>query len=119
MLGDDVVELSLGAAHACARLGDGQTLRCWGDANFGRLGYGIQPEQDIGDDELPSAMVPVALPAAPLRAIALGDAISCARVGDGEIVCWGGNTSGQNGQPGVPFIGDDETPADVGTIVIE
>ncbi|MFO0636858.1 MAG: hypothetical protein U0168_28850 [Nannocystaceae bacterium] len=118
-LGDDVVALAVGAGHVCAQLGDGQDLRCWGDANFGRLGYGIQPEQDIGDDELPSSMAPVALPEPPLRAIALGDAHSCARVGDGAIVCWGGNTSGQNGQPGVPFIGDDETPADVGTIVIE
>ncbi|MBC8074072.1 MAG: hypothetical protein IAG13_37475 [Deltaproteobacteria bacterium] len=43
-------------AHACAILSDG-TIRCWGDARGGALGYG--DTEDIGDDETPAELPPV------------------------------------------------------------
>lgn len=58
--------VSAGGTHTCARLADA-TLRCWGEAGFGRLGYGN--DSDIGDDETPAAAGPVNLKA-PVVAIA-------------------------------------------------
>src|ERR1700733_12404585 len=42
---EGVVELSMGQAHACARLAAG-TLRCWGWNNMGQVGDGTTHDRD-------------------------------------------------------------------------
>ena len=56
--GRAALAVQAGQAHTCARLDDG-SVRCWGDAGAGRLGY--CDSDDIGDDELPGAVLPVDL----------------------------------------------------------
>ncbi len=55
-VGGPVASVSIGGDHACAILTDG-TLRCWGDNEYGQLGYGHT--NDIGDDETPASAGPV------------------------------------------------------------
>ena len=55
-LGGPIVHLSMGAAHSCAILENGE-VRCWGLGNGGRLGYGNT--DNIGDDEPPGSGGPV------------------------------------------------------------
>ena len=57
-LGAPVVALYVGSYHNCAIL-DGDVLRCWGLNKYGQLGLGHK--DDIGDDEVPSAVPPVAV----------------------------------------------------------
>ncbi len=55
-LGGTAAAISAGDSHTCARLDD-TSLRCWGEGDFGRLGYGNQ--NDVGDNETPAAAGPV------------------------------------------------------------
>ena len=87
--------------HACALLTDG-TVSCWGDDSYGQLGAG-KTTPDAG------SATPVAVQGLPgaASAICVGDAFSCAIVGNDEnaaVWCWGDNTYGQlgNGDPTVP-----------------
>ena len=57
-VGDTVTKLSTGYWHSCAILSSGR-VTCWGLGAGGRLGYGH--EQNIGDDESPSAVGPIDL----------------------------------------------------------
>ena len=56
--GRHALAVSLGARHTCARLDDA-SVRCWGFAGNGRLGY--CSVENIGDDETPGSAGPVAL----------------------------------------------------------
>ena len=51
-VGGTVVQVSAAERHTCVVL-EGGTVRCWGDAGGGKLGYGN--ENDIGDDETPAS----------------------------------------------------------------
>lgn len=116
-LGGDVVDLAIGGGHGCALL-EGGDLRCWGDANFGRLGYG-NASNDVGDDELPDSQTPLALAVDVVHDIDVGNSFSCARVDDGAVMCWGANNAGQIAQPGVEYLGDNETLGALSPIVLE
>jgi alpha-tubulin suppressor-like RCC1 family protein len=85
-LGDDVVEVKSGGGPACARKRDG-TVWCWGRPDFGNVGVPIPPSTSGG-------LSPVAPPTrvdAISRAveIAVSDSMSCARLEDGTVSCWG------------------------------
>ena len=54
--GRTAVSISAGFDHTCAVLDNG-TVRCWGEGNDGRLGYG--DTTDIGDNEAPGSVGPV------------------------------------------------------------
>ena len=56
-VGGAALQISCGSAHTCALLAD-DSIRCWGSGAFGRLGYG--DTADIGDNEPPSSIPPVA-----------------------------------------------------------
>lgn len=104
-----------GSFHGCALLVDG-SVRCWGAAGSGRLGVpGVTTP--IGDDEPASAAAAVDV-GGPVAALTTGAEHTCARLVDGSVRCWGSNTSGQLGlgQPG--DVGDDETPASVGPVLV-
>ncbi|PRQ04476.1 Regulator of chromosome condensation (RCC1) repeat protein [Enhygromyxa salina] len=87
-----VVELELGSQHSCAILEDGG-LRCWGLNGRGQLGNGTT--NNIGDDESIENLAPVSVP--PVIEVKAGRRHTCARVGNGELRCWGANDHGQLG----------------------
>src|SRR5262249_40432091 len=87
-----VLDLELGGFHTCAILADGG-LRCWGLDDRGQLGYGVQT--NYGDDEPLAGLPPVSVP--PVISVDLGERHTCARVGSGDIRCWGANDYGQLG----------------------
>ena len=112
--GRTAVAISAGAEHTCALLDDG-TARCWGFGGNGRLGYANTAT--IGDDETPGSVAPVDLGTGRTAvAISTGGDITCARLDDGGVRCWGRGTSGRLGSCSADSIGDDESPGSVGPI---
>jgi alpha-tubulin suppressor-like RCC1 family protein len=111
-VGGDVVGVSANFGHTCAVL-DGGSVRCWG-ANFsGQLGYGHT--ETIGDDEAPAAAAHVDV-GDTVEAIACGVQHTCAVLTGGAVKCWGLGGYGGLGYADDESIGDDETPASVGTV---
>jgi alpha-tubulin suppressor-like RCC1 family protein len=90
-------------------------VRCWGRGDNGRLGYGN--EANIGDNENPSSAGDVAIGSTVGEIIAAQDH-TCAKTDSGSIYCWGEGTYGKLGYGNVNSIGDDETPASAGSVVI-
>ncbi len=107
--------ISAGEAHTCAVLDDG-SVRCWGYAGDGRLGY-LNTNNDIGDDETPASAGPVGLgPGRTAKAISAGGSHTCAVLDDGTVRCWGFGGNGRLGYANTDSIGDDETPGSVGPV---
>ncbi len=111
-LGGTAVQVATGYLHTCARLDDG-AVRCWGDGEYGQLGHGSQ--QDIGDDETPSTVDPIALDGIAIDLVA-GYYHSCALLEGGDVRCWGAGNDGQLGLGNTSTIGDDELPTAVGLV---
>lgn len=111
-VGGQVVEVATGFSHTCARLQNG-SVRCWGEANNGQLGYGNANR--IGDNEDPSAVGPVAL-GAPAVQIAAGWLHNCALLDTDQIKCWGRGNEGRLGYGNVAWVGLVNTPAAVGFV---
>lgn len=113
-IGGPVVQLALGDAHTCARLESGE-VRCWGEGDNGRLGYGTTT--DIGDGEDPSLAGSIDIGGA-ADDLAVGTQHTCVVVG-GAVRCWGRNNQGQLGIGSTEDIGDNgpiilESPVDLG-----
>ncbi|MEO8875045.1 MAG: hypothetical protein ABI461_05615 [Polyangiaceae bacterium] len=75
-----VTQLDCGDFHNCARMGDG-SVACWGRNRDGELGDG----GGSGDSSRPrkvEGLVGVA-------EVAVGSNFSCARLGTGNVMCWG------------------------------
>ncbi len=116
-----VKSLALGGLHTCAVLEAG-TVRCFGDATSGQLGYG--DVIDIGDDESASAAAELDLGASATSVVA-GMLHSCALDPAGAVRCWGRgeppNASapggwGQLGYGNRENIGDNEVPSSAGNV---
>ncbi|GAA4720966.1 hypothetical protein Prum_013370 [Phytohabitans rumicis] len=106
--------IAAGGRHTCV-ITDRDKVMCWGNGNSGELGYG--DTDDIGDGETPADAGTVDLGAGrDARSIAAGGQHVCALMDNGNIFCWGDNSSGQLGYPGVDAVGDNETPFSVGTV---
>lgn len=106
--------LTVGDTHACAIL-DNNTVRCWGNGAFGRLGYGNQ--NNVGDNEIPGSVGPVNLGAGrTATAIAAGQDHTCAILDTGVVRCWGSGFYGKLGYGNENHVGDNETPAAAGTV---
>jgi hypothetical protein len=89
-LPENLTALSAGATHTCASTAAGEAW-CWGSNTSGELGDG-----QAGVDRS-SGPVRVQGLTGPVRAIAAGGGHTCARVGDGEVTCWGSNVTGALG----------------------
>ena len=113
-VGEEIKEIALGDSHSCALLRSGN-VRCWGNGNEGRLGYGNT--NDIGDDETPASAGNVDL-GGEVKQIAAGYAHTCALLTNGNVHCWGWGEYGRLGYGNTDDIGDDETPASVGNVNI-
>ncbi|QIZ77653.1 DUF7151 family protein [Ferrimonas lipolytica] len=102
-----VKQIASGYNYNCAILSD-DSLRCWGDGAFFKLGY--QHTDDIGDDvgemgaNLPAINLGTDL--TPLQ-IYSGYGTNCVIFDDGSLKCWGNNRDGQAGLGrGDSFVGD-------------
>jgi len=105
--------ITAGFVHTCALLADG-TVTCWGNGQFGRLGYGNTTSIGFNNSpaENPFNGGRVALPGGlTATAITAGGSHTCALLADGTVTCWGYNSLGQLGYGNTNAIGDDETPA--------
>lgn len=113
-VGGPVARIRAGVRHTCALLASG-SLRCWGGAYWGTLGYGNL--ENIGDDETPASAgdVPVGGTVAVLGG---GLFNTCVVLASGGLRCWGRNWSGQLGYGHTNDIGDDETPASAGDVPV-
>lgn len=84
-----VEKISLGGMHACAVLTDGG-LKCWGRNDKGQLGLGDTLNRGGNPDEMGDALAFVDLgEGVTVWSVALGEAHTCAIVGDGDVKCWG------------------------------
>jgi alpha-tubulin suppressor-like RCC1 family protein len=119
-LGGAATKVAAGLWHTCALMATGK-VRCWGNNEYGQLGYGINTGSyaSIGDDEAPFAAGDVDLGAGvTAKDITAGGRFTCALLTDGDVKCWGNNPFHELGYGYNPTIqiGDDETPASVGTL---
>ncbi|HLT39572.1 MAG TPA: DUF4215 domain-containing protein [Enhygromyxa sp.] len=114
-LGGPATRVSSRSWHSCALMVGGG-LRCWGESYWGVLGYGN--DEIIGDDESPASAGDVDVGPGSVVDIFTGDYSTCVILQGGELVCWG--YYGALSYPHYPSdIGDDETPADVGPVIID
>ena len=137
---DTAKAVSAGNAHTCAILTD-DTLRCWGFAGAGRLGYGEQACLPIGgggvcpvdvgrgcwqinnvctqDPAAPSTynMGPVNIGAGrTAKAVAAGQFHTCVVMDDNNVRCWGTGGSGRLGYGNENTVGDAQPPASAGPV---
>jgi alpha-tubulin suppressor-like RCC1 family protein len=82
----DVVQISAGEYHACARTRDG-AVKCWGNAENGQL----------GSDAQRVFATPRTIADVDAIAIACGGNHVCAVAKTGKLLCWGRNTEGEIG----------------------
>ena len=113
-LGGQAVQLAAGGAHTCALL-DGGAVRCWGLNQVGQLGHGTTDATT--PKRLPSVAGDVRVGGRVVQVVA-GKQHTCARLDSGRVRCWGDNTLGQLGYPGVRSVGDQKLPADVGDVAV-
>lgn len=107
-------QVALGGIHSCAIVQDG-SVRCWGGNVYGHLGQGNTAR--VGDDETPAAVPPVDIgPGRRAVAVAAGADHTCVIRDDGQVMCWGYGFSGALGYGITGVIGDNETPASIGTV---
>ncbi|HEU4405381.1 MAG TPA: hypothetical protein VFS43_08845 [Polyangiaceae bacterium] len=104
-----IKQIAAGANATCALLNSGE-LRCWGGGP--ELGYG-RP-LNVGDDETPASVEPVAAGGV-VTAVSTGGP-TCAVFAGGGVRCWGGNANGELGYGNASAVGDDEPPSLVGTL---
>ncbi len=103
--GDGMVEIALGADHACARDAAG-AIACWGSNVNGALGDGTT-------DDASAPIAVAGLP--PVTRLAAGELHTCA-IADGIVWCWGG---GDHGQLGDGDRHDRGTPAPIAGLTDE
>ena len=125
--GHTVHALAAGPYHTCAILDDA-TVRCWGYGFFGALGYGSTtnsidagsaPPVDLGAGRTATAITAGGAPSGAGGPGSGGGMHTCVILGTvdpGHVECWGDNTDGALGYPGVAAVGTSTQPVDVGPV---
>lgn len=98
------------SAPPCAVLAGG-LVRCWGNNSLYQLGLGTMSSANLGDNEHPDSVPPIALGGTAVMA-STGTIHSCALLTTKQIKCWGNGTHGQLGLGISQNIGYDDVPAD-------
>ena len=115
---DGLKRIVAGNAHTCVLTGQGR-VRCWGDNQFGQLGYGNAI--DVGDvpARLPAAAGDVPLPVSdPVLQLVAGHNHTCVLLQSGLIYCWGRNNFGQLGYNRTDNLGDGEAVTSFGYVTV-
>ncbi len=87
-----LVEGSLGSSHSCT-LDSAGRVKCWGNAETGRLGLGDLESRGDEPGEM-GENLPVVELGQRVRHVAAGASHTCAILEDLTVKCWGDNTSG-------------------------
>jgi alpha-tubulin suppressor-like RCC1 family protein len=107
-LGTARTALAVAAAnhHTCAVLNNSD-VKCWGANDSGQLGLGDVASRGDQAGEMGDALPRVELGTGKLaKAVAPGNAHSCALLTTNEVKCWGSNSVGQLGQGNTLNRGD-------------
>ena len=116
--GDEAVWVSAGDTHTCAVI-DGGDVKCWGDQQWGELGYGLDLDSLPGADlSLPSTS-PFVNVGDPVAEILAGSAYTCALTEQKSLRCWGWGSGGTLGVDVIDpsgTIGLNDVPADYAPI---
>ncbi len=107
-----------GDAHTCVLTGQNR-VRCWGDNQYGQLGYGNT--LDVGDaaTRLPYLIGDVPLPELdPVQQLVAGANHTCALLQSGLLYCWGRNQAGQLGYNRTDNLGDGEAVTSFGFVTL-
>ncbi len=114
-VGGAITQIVAGGEHTCALLTT-EDVRCWGQNEFGQLGYGNT--EIIGNNEVPSS-VPVVNVGGTVTRLVAGQEHTCALLTTGDVRCWGAGFNGRLGYGGGHIrIGDDEAPAFAGDVPV-
>ena len=90
-------DISAGMYHTCALL-DNNTVKCWGLAANGQLGYGNTTNQGTTGSQMGDALGSVDLGTGRTAVqIVVGSYHSCAILDNASLKCWGYNANGQLG----------------------
>jgi alpha-tubulin suppressor-like RCC1 family protein len=89
--GPCVKQIVAGRNHFCARMAGG-TVHCWGNDELGNLGRGMPKKEHDGGAEW---KIPPVADVTGATQISAGADTTCARLDDGSIRCWGGNSSAE------------------------
>ncbi len=89
--------LTCGPNSCCAAASRTSEVRCWGSNDQGILGVGLNPNDNIGDEqgEMPPSIVETSV-VSDIDALAMNSS-TCWVSPLGELYCWGGNSAGQLG----------------------
>lgn len=132
-VGGGVIQVSAGFDHTCALL-DGGQVKCWGEGEFGKLGYGNT--ESIGDNETPGTVGVVSVLSQEeaadweIDSIDVGSDHTCALIRSRtasevwydfgeygyETKCWGRGEWGALGRANTENVGDVLLPSSVGFI---
>lgn len=114
--------VSAGGYSACALL-DNDTVKCWGQNNYGQLGQGHKYARGDWQGEMGDIVPAVDLGTGrTAKSVTVGEYFACALLDNNSVKCWGVNFSGQLGLGDRAHRGDepdemgDNLPAvDLGT----
>lgn len=99
--GGVVEQVACGTSHTCALL-EGGAVHCWGNNEYGALGYGHTNSLGDGFGDMPTPVVEVGLAASQIGA---GQAATCARTVENTVRCWGVEFA--IGYPSTDHLGDE------------
>ena len=117
--GRTATAISAGGSDTCAILDDG-SVRCWGMATYGRLGYPTLTSSSSQPDIPAPLTAPVDLGAGRKAiAIAAGGEHTCALLDNQTIRCWGYGGYGQLGYCSGANVGETNTPGSVGPVNLQ
>lgn len=112
--GVKAVRIYSGTKYNCALL-ENSKIKCWGENTTGQLGLGHT--NTIGDNETSSSFAYTDVGASILQMdISTISNHTCAALTNGQVKCWGQNNFGQLGYGHTDILGDDETPASLGSL---
>ena len=98
--GKKAKEIFAANTHTCAILND-DTVKCWGDGNLGKLGYGDERDRGDGANEMGDNLPVVNLGTGKTaKQMALGNIHTCAILNDDTVKCWGHGDYGELGLGG-------------------
>jgi alpha-tubulin suppressor-like RCC1 family protein len=120
-LGGPALQLAAGGGRFTCAVLSNRDVRCWGVGDHGQLGLGgiiSTDNENIGDDETPASVRPIDV-GAPAEFVAAGSNHACVLTSTGEVRCWGRGSSGRLGYGNTDNIGDNETPASAGNVLLE
>ncbi len=99
---DNAIQISVGLEHTCAVL-QNNTVKCWGEGDYGRLGYGNTTDQTKAPKDVSEVSLGTGHTA---TKVSVGYYHTCALLDDGNVKCWGRNNYGQLGYGDVDDRGD-------------